>query len=210
MSRGESSRDELFFIYGIIVSVIILVIFFTNVERLSDFDDVKAEVAADDLMLTIDAAGVRAGSTYVPFEVTNLDGPNATIRHGELSFSYLGSLEDGHQVQNAGFTETRSLLVRTDPDASYPARVHQAAVRSEEGLVSIVEQEPCSREASRVETIGDPISAYSVTVMSSDVSVGCVEFEEIRSLRSGEAATRVQRVIVPADAISSEVVILAR
>ncbi len=210
----EASRPELFFLYGVIISVIILMIFFTSIRKLSDFEDIMLEFTADEIALTTEAIAARHGYTFLPIRIERLTDPTLSIsEEGILRLSYDPLKTEGEGLEGSDetrpdFSESRRLVVRTEPSSVSGASI---ALISQERVVRIDRLASCQNVESNNVTIGDIQAAQMVTVIVSDPSRGCVEFERIVERRGSEGS--VQRVIVRSedmDAYGAEVVIFAR
>ena len=208
----ESSRPELFFLYGVVISAIILVIFFTKISQLSDFEDIILEFTADEIALTAEVSAARSGYTFIPVSIARLENPSASISDGMLVLHYApegdpGSCDEAGSEVRPGFSESRSLVVR-----SHESKVcgERFAIVSQNRAVRIEPMADCSRDASNI-TIGDPGTAQMVTVIVSSEDTGCDVFDRIVALRG--SSNGVQRVVVPRESIERygvEVVVFAR
>ena len=198
-----SSRPELFFIYGLIVSVLVIVIFFGKIEQLSSMDDIIAEYYANDLSLVVDVSSARSGYMRIPFTIARLSDPNVTIKGGHLNLSYVSG------EHNVVFSEARRVL----PEGDGSVKSDSGVFVTTDHAVEVRETEQCIDEARTNRTLGSPLEADFVTVIVSDPRYGCVELERIARGREGivdpEGFSNVQRVIV-SRALDAEVVIFAR
>lgn len=207
----ESSRPELFFLYGVVISAIILVIFFTKIDQLSEFEDIILEFTADELALAAEVSAARVGYTFLPITISRLENPSVSISDGVLSLTYHPGLDSPQQGEGSesrpGFTQSRTLIVHSQDGA---VRGERLAAISENRIVRFEPVIDCARDAPNV-TIGDPRSAQMVTVIVSSAEVGCDVFARLVDLRG--SSSEVQRVIVPRESIERygvEVVVFAR
>lgn len=201
--RGESSRPELFFIYGIVVSAIVLTIFITKVTQLSNMDDIIGDYYANELSLVVDVASARSGYVRIPYSIARLETPALSLNDRVLGLFYgPGSSEP---------QEKRDVLPFVTPSRSDSS---DGAIVSVDRVVRLEEKAECSDSERSSLVIGDTVEANIVTIIVNDPSHGCLEFERILAERieantDNSGSPNVQRVIVERT-LPREVVILAR
>lgn len=196
-----SSRPELFFIYGIVISVLVIVMFFSKIEQLSSMDDIIADYYANEFALIVDVSASRSGYLRIPFTIARLNDTNVTLSDHQLNLSYVSGR------YQAGFSEIRRVL----PRVTGSLRNDTGAFVASDHEVSVKGIEECVGEARHNLTIGYPLESDFVTIIVSDPSHGCVEFERIVAARSSDpdGFPSVQRVVVERS-LDAEVVIFAR
>lgn len=212
--RGDTSRPELFLIYGIIVSVLVLVIFFTKINQLFNFQNIIEDYYANELALTANAVSARSGYTSIGYEVNGLNAPTVSIDGENITLTSKGSPGSGTTV-NGAFVRSRYL---TAPAVTQSATSATSFVFVYDGKLSVSPGAACPSVASQAPAsdaafVGiAPKSASSILIATSDPALGCDLFD---TYSSDYPKTLVQRVIVPASALASyangkKVVVFAR
>lgn len=219
MRRGETSRDELFLIYGIIICVLILVIFFTKINQLFDFQNLIQDYAANELALTADAVGSRSGYTSIGYSVRNLNQPTVAFENGNITLKSKAKT-GAHSTSNATFKRSRSLFVpaadtKTPVDAEKFRFVNDPAPGSSPklSLEGGANCPPAGAPASDPAFVGVPLDkASSILIATSDPKLGCDLYATYAA--KDPAYDLVQRVIVPQSALEpyskKQVVVFAR
>ena len=194
----ETTRPELFFVYGLIVSVIVIFLFMSKLNQLSSMDDIIADYFIDELSLTIDAIAARSGYTRVPFEVYYLSDPR--IAFDESVHLTYASGDDPPQP----YTVSRKVIAQVDP--LVPSLFLNGSIIARDHFVVLDNSTVCGAPTAAVREIGDPTAARTITVIAPDPSIGCDVFED--AVRDADPSTLVQRVVIPGS--GSEVIVLAR
>jgi hypothetical protein len=199
MRRADASRPELFFIYGIIVSAIVIVMFVTKVNELSQLDDIIVDYYANELSVVVEITSARSGYARLPFEIVRLENPRLNLTERTLGIGYGELSEAPREKRDVLPNLIESQVIASE--AAFIARDHQ---------VEVVPIATCDYQQRDNLTFGNPLEARLVTIIVSDPSAGCVEFERIVQQRSVSGfGSSVQRVIVERE-LPEEVVILAR
>lgn len=195
--RGVT-RPELFFMYGIVISALVVVLFFTKINQLAHLEDTVAEYYANELALVIDALSMREGYTRIPFSIQYLENPRVSLDEHSVLLNYVVS---GDGSGGGSHSERVLASVRTEE----PVTFEQGYVVARDREVW-VENTTCTGAplAGVNTTYGDALRARLVTVIVNDPCMGIVEFDRLES-----EERIVQRVVVDGD-LDSEVVILAR